>query len=103
VGIEFKGMDEKDAGLLRKAYLVRYEVSHSTPGETGTTLTQDLVVGFSPADGKVVAKLTLAELEAPDFDSALEKMASWCDRMAIALREPRDITASIPVLIKAKT
>ena len=101
MGIEFKGVEEKETGLLAKSFLVRYEVSHCTPGSDGTVLSQDLVVGFEPSAGKVVAKMTLTNLEAPDFDSALEKMASWCDRMAIALREPREIAASIPVLIKA--
>ncbi|MEN7429175.1 hypothetical protein VA599_00370 [Chromobacterium sp. TRC.1.1.SA] len=100
MSIRFKKIEEKEVGPFGKSLLARYEIIHETPGLSGTRLSQELMIVFDPRIGEVGAKLTLTDLSAPSFDAALEKMAEWCDRMAIALREPREITASIPVVIK---
>ncbi|QEL55487.1 hypothetical protein [Chromobacterium paludis] len=102
MSIKLKKIEEKQVGPFGRSLLACYEVSHETSGLDGTRLSQELIVVFDPRIGEVAAKLTLTDLNAPSFDAALEKMAEWCDRMAIALREPREISASIPVVIKTQ-
>jgi hypothetical protein len=72
-----------------------YEVIH-TEGYN-TKLTQELDVTICERTGKVTGAFHITELEAASVPEALAKLAVWCERMAIALREPMRITASVPV------
>lgn len=102
MSIKLKNVERVEVNPLQIVVKARYEIAHETPGDTGTRLTQDLDLVLDPVTGKVGAKLTLSDLEADNLDAALEKMASWCERMAIALREPREVVAHLPIIIKTQ-
>ncbi len=74
---------------------LRYAVSHSTPGRDGTTVTADLTVNVYP-DRTVRAALDFGEITGTTQGEALDRLASWCERTAIALR---DRSAGTPGLL----
>lgn len=73
-----------------------YAVRHCSE-DFDTTLELDLKMVMDPNTGKVKATLVFEEVEQPDFDAATEKLAVWCERMAQALRAPRQVVAHVPM------
>lgn len=92
--LDLKLMEKTEKGMRAV-----YEVRHNT-SEFKTTLTQDLHLTVCPATGAVTGELIIKELAAASLDEAFERLALWCERLAAALREPRKVTASIPVFEK---
>ena len=76
-----------------------YEVRHNTAAYT-TILEQDFHLSIDPLNGKVEGKLVLDNLQADSLPEALAKMATWCERMAAALRTPMKSVAAVPVFQK---
>lgn len=76
-----------------------YEVRHNT-AEYSTILEQDFHLSIDTQTGKVDGKLVLENLEAASLPEALEKMATWCERMAAALRTPMKSVVAVPVFQK---
>lgn len=78
---------------------VVYTVRHNT-AEYSTALEQDLYLRINSRTGEVEGKLVIGELSVGSMPEALEKMATWCERMALALRTPMKAVASVPVFEK---
>lgn len=76
-----------------------YELSHSTPGRQGTTLS--LNVHIEMAFGRTKAQVLdlQPEVEGENPEAALDKLADWLERSAKALRErgkPQPLFSSYP-------
>lgn len=67
------------AGLVAK-----YEVSHSTPGRDGTTLTASCTIMIR---GKCYASLAIDSADGKTPDEALDKMATWLRRLADGIEQ----------------
>lgn len=85
----------KTEDYLPSTVKASYEVVHSDGFKT--TLTQDLDLTICEQTGKVTGEFHITKLEAASMPEALAKLAVWCDRMAMALREPMKVTASVPI------
>lgn len=70
-----------------------YEISHSTPGRDGTTLTAELVLGIGPE--RSCCKIDIPECDAPTHGDALGRMASWLRRLADGIEQRKEV--SIPL------
>lgn len=90
------GKKEKKNDFESDAMKATYEVIHNTD-QFKTTLTQNLDVTICERTGKVTGELHIIKLEAATMPEAMAKLAIWCERMAMALREPMKVTASVPV------
>jgi DNA topoisomerase IA len=73
-----------------------YDVVHDSD-RFKLKLTQNLEVTICERTGEVRGELHITELMAPSMPEALAKLAIWCERMALALREPMKVTASVPI------
>jgi hypothetical protein len=67
--------------------VLTYTARHSTPGRNGTTLDLDIEVVITPTS----ASARMSKIEAdvsvePDPEAALDKLASWLERTALAIR-----------------
>ncbi len=74
-----------------------YEVSHDN-GKT--VLTQNMTIKMSLNGQPLDVEMHITELQADTFEDAMEKMASWLERLAAGIREPRKIKAMMPVFEK---
>lgn len=81
--LELKGLRVKDGGFIETSY----NVTHTTPGRSGTCLELDVCVSQNQRMGKTWVEVTLRpELSTLSTDDALDKLAEWAERLAIALR-----------------
>jgi hypothetical protein len=87
---DLKKVEPIGHGLLK----LEYSLEHSTPGRTGTNLASPLHIMVTP--GKTTCKLVIDDCSGANTEEALERLASWCERMAIALRERPENRLSIP-------
>lgn len=86
----------KDVGIEHDTGQVKaiYSIVHHGPQ---STLDQDLAVSIDPVSGKIKGELQISGLVANDMDEVRLKLAEWLDRLAAGLREPMQISATIPV------
>lgn len=87
---------KKEEDFVSGTVKATYEVIHNSD-QFKTSLTQNLDVTICERTGAVKGELHIIALEAPSMPEALAKLAVWCERMAMALREPMKVTASVPV------
>lgn len=77
-----------------------YEVIHNDPDYSHLTLTQNFQVQICKNTGAITGQLNITDLKAPSMTEGIEKLAIWCERMAMALREPMKVKAMVPVFEK---
>lgn len=65
---------------------MQYEVVHNVAAQR-TILTLPLSLKMNIETGVIVAAMEVAGVEAPGFDAALDKMATWCERAAWGIRQ----------------
>lgn len=84
MSLTLKTVQLSDDRLLSKAV---FELSHSTPGRTGTTL--GLSVAVKVGFGKTWVTMPDLEviLEEENVEAALDRLAGWMERAALAIRE----------------
>jgi hypothetical protein len=87
--IHLKKVEEKYRGCLE----AKYGLKHITPGPGGTHLEQDLTLTID-RDG-ATASITLTDCRGSSPEEAMERMANWLRRMAIAIEQRKG--ESIPV------
>jgi hypothetical protein len=78
----------KEASRLGGQLLLNYEVSHSTPGRDGTTLTAPLQLRV--VEGKVSAKIEVDMATAELPTEALDKLCVYLERMIEGIKKRRD-------------
>jgi len=77
--------------------IATYEVEHTTPGSTGTTLSLDLTLNITPA-GQAEAGMAIQGPACASTDEALDRLAEWLERSGEAIRKrPKNFTHRIPV------
>lgn len=69
---------------------LEYEVSHSTPGREGTTLTCPLRMQIQHHGGPCIVKLDLCEAQGATPKEALEKLVSYLQRMTEGIEKRRE-------------
>lgn len=74
---------------------VQYQVTHNV-GELRTTLRVPLAVTYDLIQGTATGKLELGDLEAENLAGIMAKAATWCDRIAAALRNVTAIPGDFP-------
>ncbi|MDO8414738.1 MAG: hypothetical protein Q7S87_00855 [Agitococcus sp.] len=89
-----KDVKKTDVGIQ-----VVYTLEHQD-GEGGTILREDLHLVLDPDTGAILGNMHITNLKSDSMPEALEKLARWCDRFALALREPMKATVNIPVFVK---
>ena len=92
-------LELKSCSLDGETVSATYAVVHNDPGY-GTTLTEMLQIQICKNTGAIKGKLNIDDLEAPSMQEGLEKLATWCERLAKALREPMKVKTSVPVFEK---
>lgn len=92
-------LELKEVGKTPNGLRVIYTVKHNTAA-LPTTLEQDLHLLIDERTGAIKGKLLVEELQADNMSAAIEKLATWCERLAAALREPMKVTTSVPVFEK---
>ncbi|MCA8197288.1 hypothetical protein [Burkholderia vietnamiensis] len=65
---------------------MQYEVVHNVAAHR-TILTLPLSLKMNIETGAFVAAMEVGDVEAPGFDAALDKMATWCERAAWGIRQ----------------
>ena len=74
-----------------------YEAAHTRPGHDGTTLRLDVVVDRHLGFGRVTARATLVPcIEGGTTEEALDKLADWAERLAIAIRHRGPASVLVP-------
>lgn len=74
-----------------------YEIRHTTPGRDGTTLALDVVVQQDTRFGVTKVRALLdPRIEALDTEAALDKLADWAERLAVAVRHRGVVSARVP-------
>jgi hypothetical protein len=89
--LELMGCSLKD-GQAELTYNVRHNV-----GRLRTTLEQTLVLKVDVETGKVRGVMHVTDLETDSVDAAREKLATWCERLAAALRAPQRKAGDLPL------
>lgn len=79
--LELKRLTMDERGKAALSYNVKHNV-----GRLKTTLEQTFDLELDTHTGKVTGSLHLTDLEVDSLEAAREKMATWCERMAAALR-----------------
>jgi hypothetical protein len=74
-------------------YSAKYAVMHTQPGREGTVLVLPLQIDYS--NGKASCSLTVVDCTGSNPDAALERLAVWCERTALAIRERAENPESI--------
>lgn len=92
-------LDLKEVSKTTNGLRAVYTVRHNTAA-LPTILEQDLHLMIDERTGAVTGKLLVEELQADNMNAAIEKLATWCERLAAALREPMKVTTSVPVFEK---
>lgn len=79
------------------SHVVTYDAEHTTPGRDGTCLTFPIQVLSFPAGNTVRTKIDIAiDCETVDGQEvAFDRLASYLERMAIAIRERGKPTAFV--------
>jgi hypothetical protein len=82
--LELKSLSVKDGGFIEAAY----NATHTTPGRSGTCLDLEVCVVQNQRMCKtwVEVRGMRPELNTLDTGEALDKLAEWAERLAIALR-----------------
>jgi hypothetical protein len=93
-------LELKDLKYDEDRVTLTYNVTHSG-GRIGTILEQDLKLTVDTRTGKVAGDLHLTELSVDSIEAAREKMAVWCERMAIALRHVKRKSGDLPLYQRA--
>ena len=87
----------KELGMVDGEPVVVSEVTHSTEGRNGTTLSNDLVIRIHP--GSCQAEMTImAEGDIPTL--AIEKLIEYLGRMKEGLEKMDVAKVSLPLWIK---
>jgi hypothetical protein len=89
-------LELKDLKYAENRVSLTYNIVHSV-GRLRTMLEQDLTLHVSTDTGKVTGEFHLTKLNADSVEAAREKMAVWCDRMAVALRSARRKSGDLPL------
>jgi hypothetical protein len=89
-------LELKDLKYDENRVTVTYNVVHSG-GRTSTILEQDFKLTVDTQTGKVEGELHLTEMKVDSIEAAREKMAVWCERMAIALRRVERKSGDLPL------
>jgi len=89
--LELTGFSLQD-GKAVLAYTVRHNV-----GRLRTTLEQTLELRIDVETGKVNGVMHVTDLETDSIDNAREKLATWCERLAAALRSARRKPGDLPL------
>lgn len=89
--LELTDMSLKDG----QAHLV-YNVRHNV-GRLRTTLEQTLELRVDVATGKVRGAMHITDLQTDSIESARDKLASWCERLAAALRGAERKPGELPL------
>lgn len=94
--LKIKSMAVESVGGQQKIS-IKYDVTHSTPGGDGTTLTQDLVLIKDPlSNDRWEAKLFITECKGETPDEVLTKMVGWLKRLSEGLKQRGD-SETIPL------
>lgn len=82
--LELKALHVKEGGFVETVYTA----THSTPGRSGTCLELEVCVSQNQRMGKTWVEVgdMRPELNTLDTNEALDKLAEWAERLAIALR-----------------
>jgi len=81
--LKLSSVKTEDVGelLVRSSYRVE-----SCPDKSPVTFWQDLEIVQRP-DGSAVARMSFTDMEPqPDVEAAMDKLATWLENMAIAIR-----------------
>lgn len=89
--LELTEMSLKD-GQAHLTYNVRHNV-----GRLRTTLEQTLELRVDVATGKVRGAMHITDLETDSVDGARDKLATWCERLAAALRGAERKPGELPL------
>lgn len=84
--LELKGLAIGDDPHGDKVVTFTYDAVHNVAG-LRTMLTLPLTVRMNLATSKVAATLDVFGVEADTLDAALDRLATWCERSAEAIRE----------------
>lgn len=92
--LTFKSARLDDEGRVLESV---YEARHANPGRS-TTLTLDVLVRRDTLFGHVKASAVLApSVEAGTAEEALDKLADWAERLALAIRHRGEASNDVPV------
>ena len=82
--LTIKKAEKVHEGLTR----IDYQVTHSTPGRDGTTLTTSLKMNVMP--GETTVELTVPECQGSIPTEALDKLCVYLDRIKEGILKRRD-------------
>lgn len=98
--LELKGLAMGDNPHGHNVVTLKYDAVHNVAG-LRTTLTLPLTVQLNLDTGKVKVALDVSGVEADTLDAALDRLATWCERSAEAIRErARKPGAELPVFTR---
>tara|TARA_B100001105_G_scaffold255398_1_gene254590 strand:+ start:4332 stop:4652 length:321 start_codon:yes stop_codon:yes gene_type:complete len=91
--LELKSLNVKEGGFVETVY----SATHSTPGRSGTFLELEVCVVQNQRMGKTWVEVggMRPELNTLDTGEALDKLAEWAERLAVALRHRGPATAVV--------
>jgi hypothetical protein len=89
-----KTLEKTEEGIC-----IVYSLEHNDSTK-GTTLREDLRLVLDPVTGAVKGNLDIRGIAAENIQEGLENLATWCERFAIALREPMKCEVSVPIFVK---
>ena len=94
MSIKLKKVEKRQ---LVPVFDVVYTIRHD--GEK-TSLEQDLSLEIYQSDTGISIKghMDMKGIEVKDIESAMDKMAEWCERMSIELRKERSVDGVIPIM-----
>lgn len=85
---------DEDYGV--QVLVTTYRVENSTPGRDGVTVFQDLVIRQGLNEG-AKASMNIEDMEPqPTVHDALDKIASWLELMAAAIRS-REVKTTLEI------
>ncbi len=86
------------------ALVAHYEAQHTNPGAHATTLKLDVEVCQQLRFGRVEARAVLAPVvEGSDAGDALDKLADWAERLALAIRHRGRVGVLVPTFSNPKS
>lgn len=87
--LELKGASVTSGSSHEQVITSNYEAIHMQVGRGGTCLKLSLSIERSKLFNRVKASFSdlAPEVEGDDAEAALDKLADWCERASIAIRE----------------
>lgn len=88
-----KATKRESVPVFDVVYKIRHQNDH-------TTLEQDLILSIYQGEKgiQVTGHMDMEGLNTDDIGSAMDKMAEWCERMAVELRKERVVHGVIPIV-----